>query len=206
MSDWLHSLWIVDTVKNCRTKTVELFLYGRRSAAAECGLRFFPINPLWLLWREEGSYLMGLDNSLKKHHDSLWRLKTLQRQIWRWSRDHSEAELIKKLHSGINHFFLIRQRPRLKRCKGETGYQRVFTFDQFGSVKTNWWLHVYSSKKWTGAGPELKDIHVLHTVAVTVWTPLKSFYCSNVFKYKHEVLPFYALHLSDGCVTNAFSD
>lgn len=66
VSHWLVSPWYVDTVKNPRTKTVELFLYGRRSAEAERGLRFLPISPLWFLWREEASNLMGSNKSLKK--------------------------------------------------------------------------------------------------------------------------------------------
>lgn len=33
----------VSTVTNCKTITVDLFLYGSQLAAAECGLRFEPI-------------------------------------------------------------------------------------------------------------------------------------------------------------------
>lgn len=44
---------VVNTVRKYRTKTVELFLWSRKSAAAEGGLRFIPQS-----LRTDPSYLM----------------------------------------------------------------------------------------------------------------------------------------------------
>lgn len=44
VSDWLDSLWVVDTVKNSRTKTVELFVYGSSRQQQLNAARGFSIN------------------------------------------------------------------------------------------------------------------------------------------------------------------